>query len=83
MPWCDDCSKFWNPNSLTPEGSCPTCGRSLAVATATEQDPRKVDLRQLAGEQGRAPWHFKLLVVALVLYLGWRGWQGVDWLLHR
>jgi hypothetical protein len=20
----------------------------------------------------RAPWHFKLLVVALILYLGWR-----------
>ena len=29
MPWCDDCSKFWNPNSVTADGKCPTCGRPL------------------------------------------------------
>jgi hypothetical protein len=29
------------------------------------------------------PWHFKLLLVALVLYLGFRAWQGVDWLVHH
>jgi hypothetical protein len=29
----------------------------------------------------KAPWHFKLLLVALVLYLGWRAWQGVDWVI--
>jgi hypothetical protein len=36
-------------------------------------------------EQTRAPWHFKLLLVLVVLYLGWRfvqigGWI-VDWIL--
>jgi len=29
------------------------------------------DLRELAG-QDKAPWHFKLLVFLLVVYLGWR-----------
>ena len=29
------------------------------------------------------PWHFKLLLVATVLYLGWRAAQGVMWLMHR
>jgi hypothetical protein len=29
MPWCDDCSKYWNPSSMLPDGSCPTCGRVL------------------------------------------------------
>ena len=29
------------------------------------------------------PWHFKLLVVATVLYLGWRAVQGVAWLMGR
>ena len=29
------------------------------------------------------PWHFKLLLVALVLYLGFRAWQGIDWVIHR
>lgn len=31
----------------------------------------------------RAPWHFKLLVVALVAYLAFRGFQGVEWVLDR
>ncbi len=26
----------------------------------------------MADEDASAPWHFKLLVVLLVLYLGWR-----------
>ncbi len=29
------------------------------------------------------PWHFKLLVVALVLYLGWRAVQGIAWVIGR
>jgi hypothetical protein len=24
MPWCDDCAKFWNPNTLTAQGECPS-----------------------------------------------------------
>jgi hypothetical protein len=31
----------------------------------------------------KAPWHFKLLVVATVLYLGFRAYQGVAWLVSR
>ena len=69
MPWCDDCSRFWNPNTLRDDGACPTCGRIVAEP-GTAAVPK-------------APWHFKLLVVAVVLYLGWRAWQGVDWLLGR
>ena len=86
MPWCDDCSKFWNPSSVGADGKCPTCGRQLPVAAtsgvAAAADPRKVDLKELAGEE-KMPWHFKLLVVALVLYLGWRAFQGVEWLIGR
>jgi hypothetical protein len=38
---------------------------------------KNLDLRKLAaGEDGeevaKAPWHFKLLMVLLVVYLGWR-----------
>ena len=29
------------------------------------------------------PWHFKFLVLATVLYLGWRAVQGVIWLIAR
>ena len=30
-------------------------------------------------EEAAVPWHFKLLLVATVLYLGWRAVQGVAW----
>lgn len=48
-------------------GTCPTCGRTIADA---------------AGSPG-VPWHFKLLLAAVVLYLGFRLWQGVAWVLDR
>jgi hypothetical protein len=63
MPWCEECQKYWTPTAMTPEGRCPTCGSDLDAA-ARETDAKLAD--------EKAPWHFKLLVVALVVYLGWR-----------
>jgi hypothetical protein len=70
MPWCEDCSRFYNPNTLRPDGTCPTCGRVVAEpgAVATAE---------------RVPWHFKLLLAAASVYLGWRAVQGVAWLAHH
>ena len=71
MPWCDDCSKYWTFSSLPPDGTCPTCGRPVA----TPERPiaaNTMDLRELAGEKAKVPWHFKLMVVALVIYLTYR-----------
>jgi hypothetical protein len=31
----------------------------------------------------KTPWHFKLLLVAVALYLGWRAVQLVEWLVGR
>jgi hypothetical protein len=31
----------------------------------------------------RAPWHFKVLLVGTVIYLGWRAYQGITWLIHH
>jgi hypothetical protein len=71
MPWCDHCSKFWTPTSVDAEGTCPTCGRPLGrpAGPVTADD---LDLKELAGEDARAPWHFKLLIVLVVLYVAWR-----------
>jgi hypothetical protein len=30
-----------------------------------------------------APWHFKLLIVALSVYLTWRFIQGIFWVIHH
>jgi hypothetical protein len=65
VPWCDDCSRYWNPPTLV-DGACPTCGRQLE--TMAEE---------------RAPWHFKLLVVLVAVYLAFRAYQGLAWLVHR
>lgn len=85
MPWCEDCAKYWAPSAMSSDGTCPTCHRSLDAQPATADrsanaaiTAKNVDLHQLAaGENGdaedmKAPWHFKLLMVLLALYLGWR-----------
>jgi hypothetical protein len=41
------------------------------------------DCGAVIGAPAKAPWHFKLLVLALVVYLGWRAFQGVAWLIHH
>ncbi len=66
VPWCEDCSRFYNPNTLTPEGDCPD-GHHVA---AGDENARS----------STVPWHFWALVIALVLYLGWRLIQGIAWL---
>ena len=49
MPWCDDCSKFWNPESMGAGGVCPTCDRVLAPARTGVPWHFKVMLVALAG----------------------------------
>ena len=76
MPWCEDCAKYWTPSAMNEDGTCPTCGR--AVEAQQPITAKNLDLRKLAaGESGdeedaTAPWHFKLLMVMLAAYLGWR-----------
>jgi len=66
MPWCDDCDRFYNPSTLAEDGTCP---EGHHVAEPPEEPDAKI------------PWHFWLLVIALVIYLGWRLVQGIGWLL--
>jgi hypothetical protein len=32
---------------------------------------------------GPLPWHLKLLAAALALYLGYRAFQGIEWVVHQ
>ncbi|MGD9797600.1 MAG: hypothetical protein AB7H43_15765 [Acidimicrobiia bacterium] len=68
MPWCDTCDRFWTPTSMASDGSCPACGHQLATA---EEEL----------ESTGAPWHFKLLVAAMAIYLAWRAIELVGWFL--
>jgi hypothetical protein len=65
VPWCDDCSKFWNESAVPEGGACPSCGRVLTLAAPARK---------------RVPWHFKLMLVALAVYMVYRIYWLVEWL---
>jgi hypothetical protein len=70
MPWCEPCQHYYAPSAMTPEGHCPRCGNDLLAP-----DPEPVEGEDRASEDAGSegvPWHFKLMVVLLVIYLGWR-----------
>lgn len=64
MPYCDACDRFYNPNTLDPNGDCPD-GHHVADPATAEPAPT-------------VPWHFKVVVSLLVVYLGWRLLQLLD-----
>jgi hypothetical protein len=77
VPWCEECAKYFAPAAMSADGSCPVCGRKADIPDAHGRITAKnLDLKALAqGETGddvKAPWHFKLLLGCLVLYLSWR-----------
>ena len=64
MPWCETCAKYRTPSAMNADGTCPTCGSTVDVPEPAEHET----------EDLKAPWHFKLMIVALVVYLVWRFW---------
>jgi hypothetical protein len=77
VPWCEGCARFYNPSTLRADGTCPACGRQVA-------EPRQADGEGGGGGGGtaaheRAPWHFWVLLAAVVAYLAWRVVQLVVW----
>lgn len=79
MPWCAACERFLSPPTVTAEGRCPTCGRAVEPGRAHPSNDAPVDEEEL----GPIPFHLKVLGVALVVYLGYRFFQGVEWIIHR
>jgi hypothetical protein len=62
---------------MNEDGTCPTCGRLVEPPVREPITAQNMNLRKLAaGDDGdetpKTPWHFKLLMVLLALYLGWR-----------
>lgn len=125
MPWCDDCSKFWNPPELDQQSRCPTCGAVLAAQIGARNGRRAArratrpiaagdadeaasgpsaveasspgsasaavhsEAAQVVGvttnpatraKAKGAPWHFKLLVVGVTVYMIYRIYWLIEWL---
>jgi hypothetical protein len=71
VPWCEECAKYLTPNTVRNDGSCPTCGHPVG-------DVERRAAAETADDS--APWHFKLLIVAVVGYLAWRLIELLGWL---
>ena len=77
VPWCVHCNKFLTPSTVLPDATCPKCGevveRGLIPGMTRPADEERTGI----------PWHLKMLLVASAVYLGFRFFQLIDWLLHR
>jgi hypothetical protein len=74
MPWCAGCDRFLSPNTVRADGTCPSCDAPVeapldaATPTAADSDDGHTPI----------PWHLWLLIAALVVYLGYRAFQGLE-----
>jgi len=95
VPWCDECSKFWNLPELGGEAKCPACGRGFVTSTARPsvapalpggptspaEEPSPTDPSATVPAKAKgAPWHFKLLVVGVTVYMIYRIYWLIEWL---
>ena len=79
MPWCATCDRFLSPSTVRTDGSCPECGKAVDPGAAHASAPND----EHEGQLDPLPWHFKLLVGAIALYLGYRAFQGIEWLVRN
>lgn len=77
MPWCVSCNKFLTPSTVRPDATCPKCGNIVekglipGMTRPANEAPTGV------------PWHLKLLMSGVALYLGWRFLQMGDWIFRN
>lgn len=82
MPWCATCDRFLSPSTVNADGTCRKCGKRVEAvvggsgSTRRSRSTSKVDRDD--GERPPLPWHLWALVGALVIYLGFRFWQGIE-----
>ena len=83
LPWCNDCSKFWNPPDMGANQTCPSCGRVLVPGGGGEDGrpvaPVSNGTTSLTRAKG-APWHFKLMVLGVTVYMVYRIYWFIEWL---
>ena len=61
---------------------CETCA-SFQETGDLDDEGRCPGCGQVLARPAKVPWHFKFLVVATAVYLVYRLWQGIDWLVHH
>jgi hypothetical protein len=85
VPWCPSCQRFLSPPTVAPDGTCPSCGRPVEPGRAKPPagPPSGDEAGREEEELPPIPAHLKYLGIALVIYLGYRFWQGIEWVIHK
>ena len=66
MPFCEACAKYWTPNSMNEDGTCPQCGELVEEPHVhdDEDDGRREDAVALQAARGDARRLPQLAVLA-------------------
>jgi uncharacterized paraquat-inducible protein A len=63
---------------------CDECERLVEDDEVTEDGACPTCGAELLEPAHRhVPWYFKFMLVASVVYLGYRAFQGIDWVAHH
>ena len=61
---------------------CDSCNRMVEDPSLTDEGACPT-CGTVLEERRAVPWHFKFMIVATVVYLGYRAYQGIGWLVHH
>ena len=64
------------PSTVQPDATCPKCGQVVEKGLIPGMT-RPADAAPATG----IPWHLKLLLIAFAIYLSWRFFQMLSWVL--
>ena len=62
---------------------CDDCSAYVRPGELAESDACPTCGKTLDTTPAKSPWHFKLLMVSLAIYLGYRAVQGIAWVMGR
>jgi uncharacterized paraquat-inducible protein A len=63
---------------------CEECDHLVEDEDLTEERACPACGTVLAEQERRpVPWYFKFMLVASVIYLGYRAFQGITWVVHH
>jgi predicted RNA-binding Zn-ribbon protein involved in translation (DUF1610 family) len=83
VPWCETCDRFLSPSTVHSDGTCPSCGRTVDAGRAHAPGEHAAHAEADEEDLPPVPWHLKLLAAAVAVYLGYRAFQGIEWLVGR
>jgi len=86
VPWCATCDRFLSPPTVRADGTCPTCKHPVdpgRAAPAVDVQGGAEPAKEPESRWAHVPWHVKALLGVFAIYLGYRTFQGIEWLIEQ